>query len=155
AGRMGDPRVGRRLVAPALWARGVSRLDAVVLSHADMDHYNGLPDLLDRFPIRALLLPPGFEGEANPAAAGLLRLGRARGLPVPAIAEGDRWTLGRDVALSVVLPPAAIRPGAKDNERSVVLSVESGGRRLLLTGDLEGVGLTDLVTKQAPTIDAF
>ena len=34
-GRLGDPSVGRRIVAPALWERGVNRIDAVFLSHAD------------------------------------------------------------------------------------------------------------------------
>jgi competence protein ComEC len=34
-GRMGDPSVGRRIIAPALWSRGLSRIDEVVLSHAD------------------------------------------------------------------------------------------------------------------------
>ena len=29
-GRLGDPSVGRRIIAPALWARGVSRIDTVV-----------------------------------------------------------------------------------------------------------------------------
>ena len=155
AGRMSDPRVGRRLIAPALWARGVSRLEAVILSHADMDHYDGLPDLLDRFTIGAVLVPPGFEGEANPGAGALLDRVRSRQIPVRTIAEGDHWTLGRDVALSVLLPPVAIRAGAKDNERSVVLAVDSEGRRLLLTGDLEGVGLLELVAKPAPTVDAL
>ena len=61
-GRLGDPTVGRRIIAPALWARGVSRIDTVFLSHADQDHYDGLPDLLDRFPIGEVRLPPGFAG---------------------------------------------------------------------------------------------
>ena len=26
-GRMGDPTVGRRIIAPALWSRGVTRID--------------------------------------------------------------------------------------------------------------------------------
>src|SRR5262249_12689954 len=51
SGRLGDPSVGRRIVAPALWARGVGRIDSLFLSHADQDHYNGVLDLLDRFPI--------------------------------------------------------------------------------------------------------
>ena len=48
-GKMGNPHVGRRVIAPALWARGVRKIDVLILSHADADHYNGLPDLLDRF----------------------------------------------------------------------------------------------------------
>ena len=155
AGRMGDPRAGRRLIAPALWARGISKLDAIILSHADADHYDGLPDLLDRFPIASVLVPPGFAGETNPGASALLDRVRTQGIPVRTISEGDHWTLGRDVALSVLLPPATIRPGAKDNERSVVLAVESSGHKFLLTGDLEGVGLIELVSQLAPTIDAL
>ena len=77
---------------------------------------------------------------------------KARGIPVRTISEGDGWNLGRDVTLSVLLPPATIRPGAKDNERSVVLAVESSGHKFLLTGDLEGVGLIELVSQLAPTI---
>ncbi len=34
-GRMGDPRVGRRIIAPALWSHGLTRVDSVYLSHAD------------------------------------------------------------------------------------------------------------------------
>jgi competence protein ComEC len=42
-GRMRDPSVGRRVVAPALWERGIRRLEAVVLSHADPCHRYGTP----------------------------------------------------------------------------------------------------------------
>src|SRR5512135_1603647 len=41
-GRMRDPSVGRRVIAPALWARGVRRIEAVILSHADADHYKAI-----------------------------------------------------------------------------------------------------------------
>ncbi len=42
------------------------------------------------------------------------------------------------------------RLGSTDNARSVVLEVASGGRTLLLTGDLEGHGLLDLAAQAAP-----
>ena len=60
-GRLGDPSVGRRIVAPALWAGGVGRIEAVYLSHADQDHYDGLLDLLDRFPHRRRLRHTGVR----------------------------------------------------------------------------------------------
>ena len=71
-GRMGDPRVGRRIIAPALWSFGLDRLDSVYLSHADQDHYNALPDLLDRFRVGEIVIPPGFESDENPGATILL-----------------------------------------------------------------------------------
>ena len=149
-GRMGDPHVGRRVIAPALWSRGVRRIDVLILSHADSDHFNGLPDLLDRFEITTVLVPPGFGGPANPGALRLLDDVRARGIPVSEIARGDRIDLGGGTVLGVLHPRRDSPAGSTDNARSVVLEVASGGRRLLLTGDLEGIGLTDLVALPPP-----
>jgi competence protein ComEC len=143
-GRMRDPSVGRRVVAPALWARGVRRLDAVVLSHADADHYDGLPDLLDRLPVAAVLVPPGFAGASNPGAAELLALVRSRGVAVRTVAAGATWSAGM-TRFAVLGPPADFDPTASDNARSVVLDVSCRDRHALLTGDLDGAGLAALV----------
>jgi competence protein ComEC len=152
-GRMRDPAVGRRVIAPALWARGVGRLDAVVLSHADADHYNGLPDLLDRFPIAVVLVPPGFEsGGSNPGAAGLLRRVRARGVPVRTVAAGMGWGSTGGLSFRVLHPGAGSESG-KDNARSVVLDVFAMGRHALLTGDLDGDGLAALVARRWRSAD--
>ena len=51
AGALAGPEVTRRQIAPFLWSRGIRRIDEVILSHADLDHFNGLPSLLDRFAI--------------------------------------------------------------------------------------------------------
>ena len=154
-GKMRDPHVGRRLIAPALWARGIRSLDVVILSHADSDHYDGLADLLDRFPIGVVRVPHGFEGPANPGAVALLDLVRARSIPIEPIAAGDRIDLGGGTTLATLHPAKAIRPGSTDNARSVVLEVASGGRTLLLTGDLERDGLADLVAQPARPLDAM
>lgn len=41
--------VGRRVIAPYLWSRGISHLDAIIITHPDADHYNGIPFILRRF----------------------------------------------------------------------------------------------------------
>lgn len=143
-GRMRDPSVGRRIIAPALWSRGVRRLDAVLLSHADADHFNGLPDLLDRFRIERVLVPEGFEDpRGNPAAAQLVERVREHGVGVGHVRAGDDWSAG-GFRLTVLHPPAGWRPTAPDNAHSLVLEVARDGRRVLLTGDLEGDGLLAL-----------
>jgi competence protein ComEC len=43
AGQMAAPRAATRTIAECLWSRGLMHLDAVILSHADVDHYNALP----------------------------------------------------------------------------------------------------------------
>ena len=51
------------------------------------------------------------------------------------------------------MPPAAA--GTRDNETSLVLAVESAGRRLLLTGDLEGEALARFVASDPDSCDVL
>lgn len=41
--------VGRRVIAPYLWQKGISRIDAIIITHPDADHYNGLPFIVEHF----------------------------------------------------------------------------------------------------------
>jgi competence protein ComEC len=123
-------------------------------SHADADHYNGLPDLLERFSIGAVRVASGFASAANPEAVRLLDRVRARGVPVESIAEGTRWEAA-GARFAVWHPPEGWHPDARDNARSIVLDLESEGRHALLTGDLEEDGLFALVSRPSPAIEVF
>lgn len=148
-GRMGDPTVGRRVVAPAIWARGFTRIDHVFLSHADSDHYDGLPDLLDRFTIGDVFIPDGFDRSPDPAVHDLLEQLRRHDVPARTLAAGAEWRL-EDVSLRVLHPPEGWMPQASDNERSLVLEIGYQGRGLLLTGDLEKSGLELMLELEPP-----
>jgi len=56
---------GERVVAPFLWNRGVLRLQAVVVTHADADHAGGIPAIRDRFTVRQ-----PWDGSGGPLALG-------------------------------------------------------------------------------------
>ncbi len=116
--------------------------------HADSDHFNGVPDLLDRFAIGAVRIPPGFADPRNPGAARLVAAIEARGIPVVPIAAGATVDLGAGLTLTA-RHPNFDSPGT-DNARSVVLEVAHGGRRLLLTGDLEKDGLARILDQVPP-----
>ena len=148
-GRMGDPTVGRRIIAPALWSQGIDRIDTVILSHADQDHYNGLPDLLDRFSIGSLRIPPGFGGPANPGAVQIIRSVRSRGIAVLTTSAPETWE-SAGVHFSVLHPPSGWYPESSDNARSLVLDIAYRDRHLLLTGDLEQLGLVELMAHPSP-----
>ncbi len=57
--RHGD--IGGRVLLPALAAAGVRRLDAMVLSHPDLDHCRGLADLLSYLPVAEIWTAPGWR----------------------------------------------------------------------------------------------
>jgi hypothetical protein len=66
---------------------------------------------------------------------------------------GSCWTSGHGSTRSTTLhSPADWHPESSDNARSPVLDIEHGGRHLLLTGDLDQLGLIELI--DGPRIDS-
>jgi competence protein ComEC len=138
AGALGGPDGTRRQIAPYLWTRGIRRVDEVLLSHADLDHFNGLESLLNYFAVGQVTCTPTFADKATPGVRHTLAVLAERGVPLRVVKAGDVLTVG-DVRLEVLHPPAS-GPEGNENSRSLVLQVRHAGHALLLTGDLEGVG---------------
>ncbi|MGH7590508.1 MAG: ComEC/Rec2 family competence protein, partial [Gemmatimonadales bacterium] len=131
--RFGGRDAGRSVVAPFLVQSGVDRLDAVILSHAHLDHFGGIPAVLDRVP-SALLLEPG-EMVPDSAYLGMLDAAAEDGAGWSTLRAGD--TLRVDGVEFVVLHPdtAWAEWGLDLNEDSAVLLVRWGRFRALLAGD--------------------
>jgi competence protein ComEC len=148
AGGLGSPEYTTQTIAAYLWHRGIQRIDGMVISHADVDHYNAVPGLLERFRIGAVYVSPMmFEGIRAGSGPDLLHKAiRAAGVPIRDIWSGDRLRVGSELTLDVLHPPQRGVVGS-DNANSVTLAVECGGRRVLLPGDLESPGLEDVMAE--------
>ena len=72
---------GARVVEPVLRARGIGRVDLVVLSHPHPDHLNGLLRVLERFEV-GTLWSSGDDGH-NPKYRELVALAHERGVATP------------------------------------------------------------------------
>ena len=111
-------QVGEREIVPTLRALGVTRVDTLVVSHADLDHFSGVLELCDALPVARVVCSPEVPTEAldlpGGAAAVLLRGLRARGVPVETITAGDGWAIGNAGA---VLPRALAAAGAHARRR--------------------------------------
>jgi len=139
AGAMDGPEVTRLHIAPYLWARGHRHIDELFLSHADLDHFNGVAALLDRFEIGLVTCTPSFADKDLPGVRRTLALIREHDVPIRIVQSGDQLSAG-EVAIDVLHPPAH-GPEGNENVRSMVLRVQHRGHSILLTGDLELSGL--------------
>ncbi len=147
AGRMGSPLIGERAIAAVLWDKGIRHLDAVVLSHADADHYNALPGLVQKFSVGVVYVSPMMFQEQAAALAVLRRSIEQSGTPLREVAAGDRLRGPDGCRLEISHPPPKGVLGS-DNANSIVLAIEYQQRRILLTGDLESPGLEDVLAEE-------
>ena len=153
AGTTAGPRAVRRVVAPFLWSRGIDRIDELFLSHADADHFNGIAELLARFPVGQVTLTPSFAEKPTQEVEAALAAIREWGVPSRLAHTGMSFKAG-GVNLRVLHPPPDGPPGI-ENERSLVLLVAHGTHRLLLTGDLERSGTTLVLANPIDPVDVL
>jgi competence protein ComEC len=129
----GRDDAGRRVVAPFLERHGVRMLAAILVSHAHADHMGGVPSLLRRFSVGAVIEPGAPV--ADPSYGALLSAVDSAGIPWHPARAGERFTLD-GVRFSVLHPqPGWSEWGEDVNEDSLVLLVEYGDFQALFTGD--------------------
>ena len=148
AGCLGSPHRCANLVSRFLWKRGIRKLDKVVLSHADADHYNALPVLAGRFEIGEVCVSPVMFNDRD---WGLQQLHRAcveMQIALREVQAGDILLQTDQSSVSVMHPTGAGVAGS-DNSNSIVLRIDVCSVRLLLPGDLEGDGM-DMLLRQQP-----
>jgi len=139
--------VGVKSIVPALRGMNVSRIDTLILSHANLDHFNGSLAVVDRIGVGRVLVPPQMLAAAqrapDSAVALLLSHLRRRGMALHGVGRGWGETHG-DARLDILWPPGDLTPPSV-NDTSLVLSVRVAGRRLILNGDIQQWSLRSLL----------
>lgn len=133
-----ESNAGQRIVVPWLRARGIRRIDLLVISHPDLDHVGGVHDLLRQIEVGAVLsaVPPGHP----------FRIEHPNHQPCR---RGHQWHI-KGARFDILHPGPEMPPGAArspTNARSCVLRVSTPSGAVLLPGDLEARQERDLIDR--------
>ena len=147
-GSMAYLDVGLTSIAPALRTLGVRKIDTLVISHANLDHYGGSLDVIDSVPVGRVLVSPQLiaaaRGPMSPPPLSFLLASLAdKQVPVKAADVGFR-EMHSGAVIEILWPPRDLA-GASTNDTSLVLSVRAAGLRLLLNGDIQDLAIGALL----------
>jgi competence protein ComEC len=141
--------LGRAVVAPLLWDRGIRRLDVVVASHPQQDHIGGLAFVVRQFEVGEFW---GNGVERDKAFA--IRVKEAlegRHVTVRAVSNSDEERALGNCRLRVLHPGRSEEVAVEEvdgkhlNNRSVVLRLACGETAFLFTGDVEKEAEADMI----------
>ena len=137
AGTMANFDVGET-TACAMRALGVKTLPSLVISHANFDHFSGVPTVVEEVGVERMLVNPYFEqATATGPAARQLAAALPPSTPPPTVIQaGDRLALGQ-ASLEVLWPPDDLDDNWNINDRSLVIRLRAHRRSVLFPGDVE------------------
>ena len=141
--------VGRMVVGPYLWDRGIRRLTHVVATHPQLDHVGGLAWIIDNFEVEHYW-SNGIQ-RTNHFYQRLRDALEEKGLVERIAWQGEAIIREGSCRLVSLNPPLAENGptlhelrGSELNNLSVVLSLTCGKHSILLTADAEVEALTRL-----------
>jgi competence protein ComEC len=138
AGSIYQADIGNQIVLPFLKNTGISRLDAVMLSHSDIDHINGLPEIAQAGVVRKVFGNVSFFSGKPAATVGTLKEAlQENGLTIQPI--GKDFQIETAAKVKILWPSDKISSDTNlgSNERSTVSLIEFGGKKVLLCSDIE------------------
>ncbi len=128
------------------------KIELVVLSHPQKDHYGGLSYLLDRYKIDQILMSP--IGNPNKTFTGLKEKIKKKRALVSLVQAGLKVNL--DTAQLLFLSPTGVASGkapSDENDFSLVFLFQENNFRVLFTGDASTNVINRLSNQAIPKID--
>ncbi|MCY2954748.1 MAG: ComEC/Rec2 family competence protein [Planctomycetota bacterium] len=147
AGSSSYSDISHRTVAPFLKSIGLSQIDSLFISHANIDHFSAASEAIATHSIQHVYVSCLFQTHAasDPLAAGLLQTLGSRNLSPQILAVGQKLPLDPDTTLEVLWPPSNYPMATNDS--SLVLRLTCHGRSILFPGDIERLAQMELLVK--------
>ncbi len=140
---------GERIIAPYLWHLRTGRIDDIILTHADADHYNGLAAVIQRFRPKRLWLPE--TGSKNYGYQAMLRTATRMGVAIHYPEEGAiiSGNNSRVLILDHVRQKrqnTGISDTRSRNNKGLVIKMETNNISFLFPGDISSAKEKELVS---------
>ncbi len=147
AGSLHKSDVGRRVVAPFLDYSGIRKIDAIIISHNDVDHINGIPEITEHCKVKSIYANDAFINHPDPwgTAECMIDCLNKHGLKIRPLGKTLNLDSGANIKTLWPSEQACQDEELSDNDKSVVSLIEFADRKILLCSDIEKFAQRELL----------
>jgi competence protein ComEC len=138
AGSLYKSDVGRRVIIPFMRTEAITKLDAIIISHNDIDHINAIPEIVNDEKTKSIFANDDFliDRENSGAPKFLNDYLNKSGFNIQNL---DKLQIKSPAGIKIIWPSkdAISNNQLSDNDRSAVIMLEYAGVKILLCSDIE------------------
>jgi competence protein ComEC len=139
--------VGRRIITPFLDYSGINKIDCIVISHNDVDHINGIPEIVEHCKVDGVYANDAFFSKIDKwgTAKFLEESISKKRLKIRTISKN--LALSKRAGVKILWPNEHIGTDSElsDNDKSLVCLIEFAGAEILLCSDIERFAQRELL----------
>ena len=133
---MSRNNIGDNIVNPFLNYIAADKIDSVFISHDDIDHYNGLPEILNKHKCKNVYTTRQFIQSAATSVTDAELSDFVRSKNLSLCVAPEKISLGKTTITRLWPKESSTEILLSDNESSLVLLIEYAGRKILLCSDI-------------------
>ncbi|MFA0814377.1 MAG: DNA internalization-related competence protein ComEC/Rec2 [Anaerofustis sp.] len=135
-------------ILPLLDAYHIRKIDAVIATHSDADHIQGLIDLIGQVPIKSLYV----NDDGGALYDTIIKKATASNIPINTANRGDCLSIG-EISFDVLNPSPQDLDVLSQNDTSIILLLHLDGYSALLTGDAGKTAIKSILPELQEPID--
>jgi len=153
AGSRNNFDVGSNTIVPSLYKLGIKQIKTLFVTHSDIDHICGIIDIAQKFQIKKIIVAKQTMRHKTPPLSAVLKELKTQHIPV--LEKNAGWDEKVGGAKITMLSPNKNDSHRSSNAASIVLMLETHGRNLLFTGDIDEKKIAEITPTLTKTIDVI
>lgn len=129
------------------------KIDILIITHGDRDHYGGCRDIIERFKISKVMINGIFDSK-NKSYTELLDFIKSQNIQILPTINNTYITVSDSIELQLLNPQTNLwgQDIRDDNPESIVIALKSANNSILLTGDADDTTESEILA-QYPQLD--
>ena len=154
AGSISTKNAGQKVVLPFLFHQGIGNLDAILISHDDIDHINAIPEITARFNKTKVYANNAFLEQTKGWSTAAFLAKYLKTIDIDILPINSVTAIADTAKITPIWPNNAVceNQSITDNDKSQVIVIEYAGRKILLCGDIEEYAQSSIL-KENPELN--